>query len=454
MASVLLASTSHTQPCGHHNTIQLVPQDGEAFDEFGFAVSVTNDTAVIGVPWDDDNGTDSGSAYIYRFDGAVWVEEANLLPTDGAVDDRFGLSVSVSGNTVVVGAPTDDDNGTRSGSAYVFRHDGEKWAQQDKLLPDDAEDGDVFGGSVCISGDTIVIGAVGDDDNGLNSGSAYVYRYDGAKWTQQAKLLPDDGKAVAVFGHSVSVSGETVLIGARFDGDNSTAFGAAYVYHYDGTLWVQQAKLTASDRARRDNFGHSVSISGNTAVIGARGDDDNGTDSGSAYIFRFDGTKWAEEAKLVPTDGANGDQFGSAVSISDHIAVIAAETDENGFNAGSAYVFRFDGTQWIEETKLLPADGSAGDLFGSSVSISANTVLIGVKLDNNNEPDSGSANVYNLCRPCSPDVNGDGKLDLTDFDAWIAAYNTATPECDQNGDGLCTPTDFTAWIANFNAGCG
>ena len=458
VAAATLASPASAQPCGPDEVAKLLASDGATGDEFGFSVSASGDTAVIGAPQDDDNGSISGSAYVFRHDGTGWVQEAKLLPADGSADDWFGRSVSVSGDVAVIGAPFDDDNGIASGSAYVFRFDGAGWTQEAKLLAADRAEGDDFGDSVFVSGDTAVIGAPSDDDNGSFSGSAYIFRFNGTGWVQEAKLLPADGSAEDRFGRwSVSVSGDVAVIGAPFDDDNGIASGSAYVFHFDGAGWTQEAKLLAADRAEGDDFGFSVFVSGDTAVIGAPSDDDNGSFSGSAYVFRFDGTGWVQEAKFLPADGSADDWFGTSVSVSGDVAVIGAPSDDdNGSFSGSAYVFRFDGTGWVEEAKLLASNGEASDQFGLSVSVSGETAVIGARGgDGNDALSSGSAYIFDLnCMDvCLPDTNGDGVLTPTDFTAWINAFNNQLPECDQNGDGSCTPTDFTAWIANFNAGC-
>ena len=210
-------------------------------------------------------------------------ESAKLLASDGAAGDVFGFEVAVSGDTAVVGAFRDDDKGTESGSAYVFVRSGTTWTQQAKLLASDGAAGDEFGFSVAVSGDTAVVGAFRDDDKGTESGSAYVFVRSGTTWTQQAKLLASDGRLFDIFGISIAVSGDTVVVGASFDDDNGSASGSAYVFARSGTTWTQQAKLLASDGAFFDTFGTSVAVSGDTAVVGAFRDDDKGTDSGSAW---------------------------------------------------------------------------------------------------------------------------------------------------------------------------
>jgi hypothetical protein len=283
--------------------VKLLASDGTANDQFGSSVAVSGDTMVIGAIADDDNGADSGSAYIFTRDAAgsptaSWTQRIKLLPADGVAVDWFGYSVAIDGDTVVVGANRDDDKGTDSGSAYVFTRDvaGDltaSWTQRAKLLAVDGEGGDHFGRVVAISGDTVALGAIYDDDMGDKSGSAYIFTRNvagdlTASWSQFAKLLPSDGAANQYFGHSVSVSGDTVAVGAYFDDDKGTQSGSAYIFtrNIAGDLtasWTQRAKLLASDGAAVDWFGYSVAIDGDTVAVGAVYDDDNGADSGSAY---------------------------------------------------------------------------------------------------------------------------------------------------------------------------
>ena len=331
---------------------KLTAPDGAASDQFGFSVSISSDgtTALIGAYGDDGIGADSGSAYVFKYNGTAWAQQAKLTASDGAANDQFGCSVSISsdGTTALIGAYYDDDKGTDGGSAYIFKYNGTAWSQQAKLTASDGAASDYFGYSVSISSDgtTALIGAIHDDDKGSNSGSAYVFKYNGTAWAQQAKLTASDGAASDLFGFSVSISsdGTTALIGAYLDDDKGANSGSAYVFKYNGTSWTQQAKLTAPDGAASDGFGYSVSISsdGTTALIGAYYDDDKGTDGGSAYVFKYNGTAWAQQAKLTASDGAAGDQFGRSVSISSDgtTALIGAfQDDDKGTDSGSAYVF-------------------------------------------------------------------------------------------------------------------
>ena len=278
------------------------------------------------------------------------IEEAEFLAADGAPGDQFGYSVALSGDTAVFGARFDDDdvNGVDSGSAYVFTRSGTTWSLQAKLTAADGAAGDQFGYSVAIASDTVVITANADDDdvNGVDSGSAYVFTRSGTTWSQQAKLTGADGAAGDLFGVRVAISGDTALIGARFDDDdiNGVDSGSAYVFTRSGTAWSQQARLTAADGAAGDWFGYSVALSGDTALIGAHfvDDDVNGIDSGAAFVFTRSGTAWSQYAKLTPADGAAGDQFGGRVAMSGNTAVIGARLVDDvvrGVDSGSAYVF-------------------------------------------------------------------------------------------------------------------
>ena len=374
---------------------KLLPSDGAANDELGGIVTIDGDTALIGNAYDDDNGDLSGSAYVFIRIGTTWTQQAKILALDNAAGDQFGYCVSLKGDTALIGAIHDDDNGADSGSAYVFTCTGTTWTQQAKLIASDGAAGDQFGFYVSLDGDTALISANWDDDNGDGSGSVYAFTRSGTTWTQQAKLLASDGAAGDRFA-LCSLSGDTALIGTYYDDDNGIDSGSAYVFIRTGTTWTQQAKLLASDGAAGDNFGFSTSIDGDTALIGVYKDDDNGADSGSVYVFVRSGTTWTQQAKLLPLDGAAGDWFGGySFSLSGDTALIGSPNDDdNGANSGSAYVFTRTGTTWIQQAKLLASDGVAGDQFGISTYIDGDTAIIGSPNDDDNGANSGSAYVF------------------------------------------------------------
>ena len=444
---------------------RLTASDGGVFDSFGRAVAISGETALLGTFWDDDNGNNSGSAYVFSFNGTAWFQRQKLLASDGQGGvpngDWFGVAVTIDGDTAVIGASAVDGGG----AAYVFRFDADTstWIETQKLLASDREVGDHFGISVEISGDVAVIGAWGDDDNGANSGSAYVFRVDPktSQWIEDQKLLASDGAAGDFFGTAVAVSGAPpgwIIVGADGHDDTAESAGAAYVFRYDAdtSAWVQEQKLLASDGAKIDRFGDSVSISGETALIGARLDG-----NGSAYVFRFDpagapGSQWVQEQKLVASDPGGTDQFGKSVALDGDTAVIGAwSSDAVGPSSGAAYVFRDDpagkpGAQWTQQNILLPDPNQWTNFFGYSVAIDGDTAVIGA---HGEDHQAGAAYIYDLAAClCPADLDGDGNVGILDLLSLLAAWGTdpgGPPDFD--GDGTVGILDLLTLLANWGA---
>ncbi|MEO0556901.1 MAG: T9SS type A sorting domain-containing protein [Bacteroidota bacterium] len=425
-ATALARAVSHAVPTEEQT---LNASDASSRDQFGISVSLSGDRALVGAVGDDcaDGGDLCGSAYVFAFDGSSWVEEAKLTAAAASADDRFGIWVSLSGDRALVGAPRDacTDGGDFCGSAYVFTFDGtqpvgSRWIEEAKLTASDASAGDQFGFSVSLVGDRALVGAVGDAcADGDFCGSVYVFTFDGtqpvgSRWIEEAKLTASDASSIDQFGISVSLAGDRALVGAVGDAcaDGGDICGSAYVFTFDGSSWIEEAKLTASDASAGDQFGILV-LSGDRALVGAPGDAcaDGGDICGSAYVFTFDGSNWVEEAKLTASDASTGDQFGAFVSLSGDRALVGAFTDvcANGGRAcGAAYVFAFDGTQpvgsqWVEEAKLTASDASTGDVFGRSVSLAGDRALVGAPGDACAEGDS-CGSVYTFIFPPSNDA--------------------------------------------------
>ena len=373
---------------------RLTAFDGTGLDDFGYSVAIRDSTIVVGA-YAKDEGANFNQGAVYVFSGSSF--QAKLLASDGAASDFFGYSVAISGNTIVVGAPFDDVGANADqGSAYVFIYTGSNWIQQQKLTAADGAAGDQFGYSVAISGDTVVVGAPFDDVGfSVNQGSAYVFIRSGTTWSQQRHLTAADGAANFQFGYSVTISGDTVVVGAFLDdlGANNDQ-GSAYVFTRSGTTWTQQPKLSAADGAANDQFGNSVAINGDTIVVGAWGDDVGANaNQGCAYTFCL----WSQQGQLFPSVGSEGDDFGYAVAISSNIAVVGAFLDDVGANAdqGSAYVFTRNGTTWQGPNQLIANDGAAGDHFGESVAISGLTIVVGASSDDvGANVNQGSAYVF------------------------------------------------------------
>ena len=319
-----------------------------------------------------------------------------MIASDGGFRDRFGFSVSISGDTAIVGADFDDDHGTDSGSAYIFERIGGSWLEQAKLTDSNLENYDYFGRSVSISGDAAIVGVSSGHGTGPNSGFAYIFERVVGSWSRKAKLTASDGADFGQFGQAVSISGDAAIVGAHLEDQDGANVGSAYIFERDGGSWSELTKLTALDGADGDKFGYSVSISGETAIVGAYGEDTNGPDSGSAYIFERGDGSWPQKAKLTASNGADSDFFGYSVSISGDTAIVGAYFNNggNGLYSGSAYMFERDGGSWSELTKLTASDGSPGDQFGTSVSISGDTTIVGTLNGHGQVSNSGSVYAF------------------------------------------------------------
>lgn len=408
VAAKQAALTSKLAPAGNVTEIQFLAQDGAESDRFGHSVSVDGDVAILSAPYNDENGNYAGAAYLFRDDGSGWQQEQKITANDGAETDLFGYSVAVSGNFAIVGALGDDDLGTSSGAAYLFRYDGTNWIQEQKITASDGAEADLFGVSVAISGDYAIVGALGDDDLGSSSGSAYLFAYDGSSWVEEQKINASDGAEFDGFGTSVALDGEVILIGAPGDDDNGSNSGAAYLFRDDGVTQSLQQEQKITGSASGDDFGRSVSVKGDYAIVGAPHHDHLATDSGAAYLFGYDGTAWQlVQSKITANDGAESDLFGYSVSLVDEYVVVAApKQDVNGADSGALYLFAYLATSWTETDKITPFLGAESDLFGYTLSVSGDSLLVGAPAfdDNIAGADSGAAYFYNLSPGEVPDI--------------------------------------------------
>jgi len=429
---LMFVSQTHAQSC-LHPTSRILPDDGTVGDAFGASVSISGTTAVI-------NG--AGSAYVFTYTDGAWTQYTELLQNGGGTN-----SVSISGDTIVLGAPLDNVNGARPGSAYVFRKINGLWIQEAKLLADDGAHLDSFGRSVAIDSNTIVVGAHQDDDQGNNSGSAYVFTRSGGVWTQQSKLIDAPGNRPRNFGIAVSISGDTIVVGVNDDEDiGFIRAGSAHVFTRTGVIWTLQGNLRFADKNSSATFVRSVSISGDTVIVGTVEDTKKGQNAGSAYVYVRTSGAWSQQAKLLPMDGSEGQLFGTSVATSGDMAVVGAFGDD------SAYVFARTGETWSQQTKIQPIELGGG--FGGSVSINAKTVLIGANRDRVNGSNSGSAYITDYNAPsCTADLTGDCALNFFDISEFLSAFSAKDIVADFNNDGLFNFFDISAFLNAYSAGC-
>jgi hypothetical protein len=383
-----------------------------------------------------ENGQDAafaGAAYVFVRNGTTWTQQAYLKAPKPKSLDSFGISVAISADTVVIGAfgedsddvPEDEDN---SGGAYVFVRNGSAWTQQAHLTATNPHILDNFGVSVAISGDTVVVGAYGQSSS---AGAAYVFVRSGISWNEQAFLQASNSDADDQFGSSVAISGDKIIVGAFGESSNANGVngsqsdnsaplaGAAYVFVRNATGWSQQAYLKASNSDAGDSFGGSVALSGNTAVVGAGRESSNATgvdgdqtnnsasSAGAAYVFTANGITWSQQAYLKASNTDAADMFGSGVAVSGDTAIVGASSesssatgvngdgsDNSASGAGAAYVFVRDGVTWSQQAYLKASNTEMQDRFGISVAIDGDTGVVGAELQPSQETRSGAAYVF------------------------------------------------------------
>lgn len=380
----------------------LVREDGSASDHCGRAIDIDGGVVMVGCPLSDagSNG-DQGSVDVFARSAGTWARETRLFASDGAIADEFGCAVAVSGDAAVVGACEHDVGGiSNRGAAYVFARSGGNWTQHQKLLSAGGENLDEFGSAVAISEGRALVGDPNLDlGSDYDQGAVLAFARSGSAWLLEDRFDSGDGRVYDGFGWAVAMDSDTAIVGAQLDevGDTSDQ-GAAYVYRRESGIWALQARLTSSDGAARDAFGQRVALVGNTAFAAAPSDDvGNNANQGSVYVFVRSGTSWAETARLVAPGGTPGERFGAALAASEDMLVVGAPDDGAGanFDAGSAYIFqRVDG-EWIQRARLVASDRLPGDQFGRSVALSGSTVVVGAHSGvNATTSDRGSAYVF------------------------------------------------------------
>lgn len=403
--------------------VKLTAKDAAAGDRGGWAVAVDNDTVVLGADWHDHQGADAGAALAFVRVGSAWSQRAELLPPKapkylgtqngqfgvvaamdnntlavGASTSRvgsyglgavyvyvnqgtgwawqarllannhtnlhfFGASVGVSSDTVVVGVPGDGSKGSFAGAAYVFVRKGSAWAQQAKITAADGAAGDWLGFAIAVSGDTLAVGAVQDDDVGQSSGSVYVFVRKGSTWSQQTKLVAAKGAKNFYFGEAVALQGDTLAVGESLS-------GLVHVYVRQGNTWTLQTKIPSSLSSSTGYFGESLSLDGDTLAVSAKGES-------TVVVFTRQGSSWTQQAMIYPQPTSGPGSLGRSVALYKDTLVIGGETRYTmGINSGAAYIYTRSGTVWTERAELTASDVAAGDGWGQSVAVGEQQALM------------------------------------------------------------------------------
>jgi len=369
---------------------------------FGSSVSVSGDYAIVGATGRDIPELNSGAAHVFYFNGTSWTKVDDLSASDAAQGDRFGSGVAISGNYAIVGAPYKDVDFGSQGQAYIFRRDGASWIEDTTLVAPDGMLNNLFGVNVSISDSFAIVGVPTYDVAGsTNSGQVYIYRLTGDTWIQDTILAVIDEPDIYYFGNSVSIAGDDLVIGAPYSivGTN-TAQGKVLIYQHSADTWIRDTIVFDTGGSDGDRLGSSVSISGDQIITGAPYATINtNTAQGQVSVFNRTANTWNLQSTLHASDGEEDDLYGTSVSISGEYAVIGTPLKDvrENLNQGKAYIISLIGNSWSEQSILVASDGAQGDRFGTQVTISGNQIMVGAP--NYDEPffpilDTGQA--YNF----------------------------------------------------------
>jgi hypothetical protein len=431
---------------------RLTQSDGVGSDKLGVSVAVSGDRLVAGALGEALAGPDSGSALVYRRDAAEWSLEQKLIAADAAPGDFFGRSVAIDADVVVVGADGDDERGLNAGAAYVFRlgPDG-AWAQEARLFADDGAAGDSLGWSVSIDGPVIAVGAASKNVAGTWSGAAYVFRHDGSAWKQEQRLAAFDGAPFHFFGESVVVRGDRLIIGAHHAPGAAIDSGAAYVFESAGGQWVFAGKLVVPGAGSGALVARRVALDADRALLSAEGMP-AGAGVGAVAVFERAGGSWSFVTAILDPDPTPETTFGFSVALSGSWALAGSllspdDEPEDRF----ARLFRLDAGEWTHRATLAPSQPLPGEAFAFAAAIHGPTAVVG----SFHKGVDGALYAYDLspCEPCPADCNADGAVNIFDFLCFQGLVSQGDQGADCNADGVINIFDFLCFQGVVTQGC-
>lgn len=431
--SSLVASCVLAAPCEVD-----IPLSDDATSEalIGTAIAMDGDWAVVGAPLDTGAFWASGVVHVYRWHSDAWVLHSRLQADDGDIGDMLGVSVDILGDTIIAGAWFDNDAGSNSGSAYVFSLNGQnEWVQTQKLVMPGAAPEDAFGRTVALGHDFCAVGAPLDDDQGSSSGSVVVFdRQQAGPWTFAAKLVHPGGASGDELGLSLIADGDRVLSGAPWSNQSR---GEIHLWERLGDNWTHAWSMTNETVGEPDDyFGFSIDLEGNRMVAGCYRDDSYGTDAGSVWVMEQESDGWSSE-KLPPIQSQAGAQYGVSVALSgDHLLVGARFDVISGVMTGSAYLLEREGLQWSLSEQLNGDLLAAEAEFGWAVAMTGSRAIVGAPY----QPDTGYLKAWDGLESgcgCPGDVDGDGAVGVNDMLAVLEAWGECPSSCpaDVTGDG-------------------
>lgn len=430
-------------------------------DHAGFRVAIDSDVVVVGVPGDDAALPDSGAVLVYRYDGSDWTFEQKITPNVPVLFGQFGVAVDVDTDAGLIAVGSVSSGGTPFGRAYLFRFNGSNWFEEASFSESSGLPLETYSFALSVSDDLLVVGAT--NHGSLNSGRVYAYQdLGGGVWTDLGNVVTSDGMTFDQYGWEIDLDGDLLAVSAI----SGNGTGKAYAFRYDGIQWAEEDILQPMDLDPVDAFGVSIAVSNELIVVGSLLDDDAcpldpDCNSGAAYVFRFDGTNWVQEQKLTANDSGLASLFGASVAVSgDNILVCKVGLDEP---QGAAYFFQYDGLQWLQTQKLFASDAESGDSLGVSSDLWGDFAVVGAWQDDvASVVDAGSAYLFNCsCTPVTSNfVRGDCNVDSS-FNVADAIYllgalfpGMSGPNlldcldaCDGNDDGTLNIADGIALLA-------
>jgi hypothetical protein len=416
---------------------KLVPADGTLEDHYGQAVAISGDVAAVGVQFNDAEGENAGAVYVYRRSGAAWPQEAKLTAGDAGYSDRFGAAVALAGDMLLVGAPEDDDIAPNSGAVYVFKCVNGVWTQRQKITAYDTQADALFGRQLNAAGDRVIIGTSGIEYATEFPIGAYVYWYNGSQWIRDAKLTPSAEFPTQLEDMSVAIAGDVAVVGAPYDDGLDRDCGSALVYRFSGDAWNFEQKLESPAPVKLGLFGRVAAVSDGTILV-------------NIYVFRFSDGAWAQ-TETLPGAGPTLDFDQNVVTTGYPTATAAGVT-----NAGVAARYRYLDGAWYALGGFTAGDPAEWDNFGSAVAATPEYVIVGAMRDDDNGSNSGSAYVFAIGR-CAGDLNGDHLINLDDLAQMLANYGLTSgatyAQGDLNQDGDIDLDDLAEMLSVYGDPC-
>ncbi len=436
---------------------KLDPSSGGNDDEFGSHVDIRGDTLAISAPRYSTIDDDGGAVFIFQFDDGEWRWRQTITAADGQEDDRFGWSLTFAGDQLLVGASFDDGAFEDTGSVYVFEFDGDEWAQVDKFEASDSSIEARFGETMAVDGETLLVGAPFDAAAGVRTGAVYVLEREDGQWVERQKVVPFNAVDLSRFGVALDIEGEHAIVGAStFEGDK-VGRGIAYAMRRVEGMWTPLQILAPLVPTALD-FGSPVKICGNAVVIADGNDNEQGSGTGAVYVFEFDGFIWRETQRLTLADGAGSDDFGDAIATTEELLLIGAPgRDVGASDTGAVFAYDRVGDVWVPREKLVPTDADQAWRFGSAIAVEPgiDVTLIGAK---GAEP-VGAGAAYVAVGLLGVDCNGNDNPDFCDISDGISSDtngNGIPDECettlgDIDGDGDVDATDLILLLGAWGA---